>query len=132
MVICLMTQANESFNRTKWDWFTCEQTLFPGGRDSPWLRCIECEATLLNSAGEEIASDIIPLTEGFGISHPDFRYRAPIVMMAPAWMESEDPEDRSGYVPQITFPRRIEVTVSEAATIKEVKCVVRPRLNNPE
>ena len=127
MVICLMTQANESFNRTKWDWFICERSLFSGGRDSPWLRCIECEATLLNSAGEEIASDIIPLIGGFGISCDSY---APIVMMAPAWMDKSD--TRSGYVPQLTFPRRIEVTASEAATIKEVKCVVRPRLNDPE
>jgi len=123
MVICLMTQANESFNRTKWDWFTCEQSLFSGGRDSPWLQFIECEATLLNSAGEEIASDIIPLIGGFGISGDFYN---PIVMMAPAWMQMNEPDKRSGYVPQLTFPRRIEVTASEAATIKEVKCVVRP------
>jgi hypothetical protein len=133
MVICLMTQANESFNRTKWEWFTCDQSLFPAGNQSPWARCIECEITLLNATGEEIASDIISMEGGFGISHDDFQYFTPVVMIAPAWVETEgDCEYRYSYVPQFTFPRRLELTADEAASIKKVKCVVRPRVYIPE
>jgi hypothetical protein len=133
MVICLMTQANESFNRTKWEWFTCDQSLFPAGNESPWARCIECEITLLNTANEEIASDIISMEGGFGISRDDFAYYTPVVMIAPAWVETEgDCEYRYAYVPQFTFPRRLDLTADEAASIKNVKCVVRPRVNISE
>jgi hypothetical protein len=133
VIVCMMTQANEAFNRTKWEWFLCDQSLFPGGDESPWLRCIECEATLLDKSGAEIASDIIPLTEGFGISKADLRYFAPVVMIAPAWVEAEgDFEYRYAYVPQFTFPRRIELSAAEAASIAEVKCAVRPRVHKPD
>lgn len=133
VVVCLMTQANEAFNRTKWEWFLCDQSLFPGGDESPWLRSIECEATLLDKSGTEIASDIIPLTEGFGISKADLRYFEPVVMIAPAWVETEgDFEYRYAYVPQFTFPRRIELTAAEAASIAEVKCTVQPRVHKPD
>lgn len=130
MVICLVTQMNDAGNRTKWDWFTCEQSLFPGGDESPWLRGIELEVTLLDAKKAEIAVDILPLSGGFGISRDDFRYYPPVVMLAPAWIETEgEAEYRYAYVPQFTFPRRIELTKDEAAAIAEVKCVVRPRLN---
>lgn len=134
MVVCLMTQANESFNRTKWDWFACDRSLFPAGQDSPWLRCIECEITLCDKAGVEIATDVIPLTEGFGVSCEDLRYGLPIVMLAPAWVDPGDswPQSRYAYVPQFTFPRWLELTAKEAASIAEVKCVVRPRVNKSE
>jgi hypothetical protein len=136
IVVCAMTQANESFNRTKWEWFTCDQSLFPSGEDSPWQRCIECEATLLDRNGEEVASDIIPLTQGFGISRPDdLRNFLPVVMLAPVWVETEGDlwySSRYAYVPQFTFPRRLELSVTEAASISDVKCVVRPRVNKPD
>jgi hypothetical protein len=134
MVICLTTQANESFQRTKWDWFTCDRDLFPEGRESPWLRSLECEVTLFNKQGEELTSDLIPLTEGFGVSCPDLQYELPVVMLGPAWIDKGDqwPQNRYSYVPQFTFPRWIELTAKEAASIAEVKCVVRPRVNTPE
>jgi len=134
IIICLMTHANETFNRTKWEWFTCDRSLFPDGQDSPWLRSIECEVTLYGSQGKEIASDVIPLTEGFGVSCPDLKYELPVVMLAPAWVDKGDqwPQNRYSYVPQFTFPRWFELTAEEAASIKDVKCAVRPLLNKPQ
>jgi len=133
MVVCLMTQANEAYNRTTWEWFACDQSLFPSGDGSPWNRCIECEFTVLAVGGKEIASEILPLTEGFGVSRADWRYYPQIVMLGPMWIEAKgEAEYRAAYVPQFTFPRRIELTAAEAASISEVKCVVRPTFIKPE
>ena len=135
MVICVMTHANDSFNRTKWEWFTCDRSFFPNGAESPWLRSIECEVTLNDKQGEELASDVVSLSEGFGVSSPNLKYGCPFVMIAPAWVDTGDvswPDRRYSYVPQFTFPRRIELTANEASSISEVKCVVRPRVNQPE
>lgn len=135
IVVCVMTHANDAFNRTKWEWFTCDRSLFPSDQESPWLRSIECEVSLLNNSGEEIASDIIPLSEGFGVSCPDLGYGFPAVMIAPTWVDKGDsgwPERRYSYVPQFTFPRWIELSKDEASSISEVKCVVRPRVNQLE
>jgi hypothetical protein len=132
VVLCLLTQGNETFNRTKWEWFTCDKSLFPGGKDSPWLRGIECETTLYDQSGEELASDIVTLTEGFGVSVR--RYGLPVVMIAPAWVDTGGswPDERYTYVPKFTFPRWLELTAKEAAAIAEVKCVVRPHVVKPE
>ena len=132
MVVCVMTHANDSFNRTKWEWFACDRSLFPTGQESPWLRAIECEVTLHDKQGEELASDVIPLTEGFGVSCPHLEYGNPFVMIAPTWVEKGDngwPDRRYSYVPQFTFPRWFELSTNEAAAISEVKCVVRPLVN---
>jgi hypothetical protein len=133
IVVCVMAHANESFSRTKWEWFTCDRSLFSEGTESPWLRCIECEVTMLTSAGDEVTSDVIPLSEGFGIS-PNLRYNTPSVMVAPAWVEKGDgwPECRHAYVPQFTFPRWFELSADEASSIREVRCTVRPLIRKPE
>ena len=133
MVVCLMTQANQAYNRTKWEWFACDQSLFPSGNESPWNRCIECEFAMCASGGREIASEIVPLTEGFGVSRADWEYYRQIVMLGPMWIEANgQAEQRSAYVPKFTFPRRIELSAEEAASITEVTCVVRPRVIRPE
>jgi hypothetical protein len=132
MIVCLMTQANESFNRTKWEWFACDHSLFPGGVDSPWNRGLECEFTICAADGREIAGEILQLSTGFGVSREDWKYHPKIVMLGPMWIEAKgEPEQRSAYAPRFTFPQRIELSATEAALISEVKCVVRPRLNVP-
>jgi hypothetical protein len=132
MIVCLMTQANETYSRTKWEWFTCEQSLFSGGAESPWNRSIECEITVCASGGKEIASEIVPLSTGFGVSRDNWEYYRPIVMLGPMWIEANgEVQDRSAYVSQFTFPRRTELSTNEAASITHVNCVVRPRVNNP-
>jgi hypothetical protein len=135
MVVCVMTHTNDAFNRTKWEWFTCDRSLFPSGQDSPWLRAIECEITLHDKQGAELASDVIPLTEGFGVSCPNLQYGNPFVMIAPMWVDTGDvgwPDRRYAYVPQFTFPRWIELSADEASSISEVKCAVRPIINQPD
>lgn len=132
MVICVMTHGNESLSRTQWGWFACDKSFFPSGQDSPWLRSIECEITLYGHDGGELTTDVIPLTEGFGISR--HRHSLPVVIIAPAWVDTgcnQWPDERFTYVPQFTFPRWIELTAKEAAAIAEVKCVVRPHAVSP-
>lgn len=127
MIVCLMTQANERYNRTKWEWFTCAQSLFPQGEDSPWLRHVECEIGLFGSGGKEITTESLPLYNGFGVSKADWQYYPPVLMLGPMWIEcSGEDKERYAYVPQFTFPRRIELSAAEAASIAEVKCLVRP------
>lgn len=135
IVVCVMTHTNDAFNRTKWEWFTCDRSLFPSGQESPWLRAIECEITLHDKQGAELASDVIPLSEGFGVSCPNLKYGNPFVIIAPMWVDKGDagwPDRRYSYVPQFTFPRLIELSADEASSIAEVKCAVRPLVNKSE
>jgi hypothetical protein len=134
MIVCVMTEAHEAFSRTKWDWFTCDRSLFPGGQKSPWGRSISCDVTLLDRDGQHIASDSIALTEGFGISAYSLDDN-PNIMIAPVWVDTANSSwqaQRYCYVPTFTFPRYIELTANEAASLSEVQCAVRPFMANGE
>jgi hypothetical protein len=133
VILCLLMQANEGFNRTRWDWFACDRSLFPEGKNSPWLRSIECEVILHGNNGEQITSDVIPLTGGFGLSCAE-PHQLPVMIISPFWVDTGGtwPEERYSYVPQFTFPRRLDLTAKEAAAISEARCVVRPRVNKPD
>jgi len=131
MVVCLLTQANDTFVRTQWRWFLCRRALFPRKDASPWDRGIECEISLCNANGREITSASIPLGEGFGVSRCDWRRYRAIAILGPMWIDPDE-IDRKGYAPSIAFPVRVDLSAAEAKSLSEVKCSVRPLAVSPD
>jgi hypothetical protein len=131
MVVCLLTQANDTFVRTKWRWFLCRRALFPRKEASPWDRGVECEITLCGTDGREITSETIPLSRGFGISRCDWSRFCAIAIVGPMWIDPDE-VNRQGYVPAITFPVRIDLSAAEAKSLSEVQCAVRSLTVSPD
>jgi len=132
LVLCVMTEANKSFARTKWEWFACEREIFPAGDDSPWFRGLECEVEFRSAEGSLIAGDSFVLGNGFGVSrYGDGRFGTDggLTFISPFWVQPEETGsvwDRKGYVAKLSFPRTVAMSGEDVKEIETVKCSAKP------